>query len=73
MCSMYIALHTIFQCYIIITSLHIIPCLVLYLKHNVSEAGLYLHLRVEPSQLGPIYRASLLSSETESSLENLVF
>jgi hypothetical protein len=29
-----------------------------YLKHNVSETGFCLHLRVRPTQLGPIGRAS---------------
>jgi hypothetical protein len=30
----------------------------IYLNHNVSEIGFYLRLLVEPTQLGPIDRAS---------------
>jgi hypothetical protein len=32
---------------------------VFYLKHNFAETELYLLLQVEPTQLEPIYRASL--------------
>jgi hypothetical protein len=38
--------------------LDIIHRSVLYLKHNVSETGFRLHLQVEPTQFGPIDRAS---------------
>jgi hypothetical protein len=27
-----------------------------YLEHNISEAEFYLHLLVEPTQLGPIFK-----------------
>jgi hypothetical protein len=40
--------------------LEIIHHPVFYLKHNISETGCWvLHLQVEPTQLGPIARASL--------------
>jgi hypothetical protein len=34
------------------------PPFCFYLKHNVSETGFCLHLHVEPTQLGPVDRAS---------------
>jgi hypothetical protein len=44
---------------ITITILDIIHRPVFYLKHDVSETGFCLHLRVELTQLGPIDTASL--------------
>jgi hypothetical protein len=41
-----------------IVFLDIINRPVFYLKHNVSETGFSLRLQVEPTQLGPIDRAS---------------
>jgi hypothetical protein len=42
---------------ITITFEDIIHCFVFYLKHNVSETGLCLHLQMKATQFGPIDRA----------------
>jgi hypothetical protein len=39
--------------------LDIIQCLVYYLKYDVSKTGFCLRLQAEPTQLGPIERATL--------------
>jgi hypothetical protein len=42
---------------ITITILDIIHRSLFYVKHNVSETGLYLSFQVEPTQFGPLDRA----------------
>jgi hypothetical protein len=44
---------------ITITILDIIRLADFYLKHDVSETGFCFRLQVEPTQMGPIGRASL--------------
>jgi hypothetical protein len=50
----------------IIKILDVILRRVFYLKYNVSETGFYLRLQLEPTQLGPIDRASLCLSGPEN-------
>jgi hypothetical protein len=38
---------------------HIIVIVLPYIQNNVSETGFYLRLQVQPTQLGPSYRAGL--------------
>jgi hypothetical protein len=44
---------------VIITNLDIVHCLVIYLKHDILEAGFGLHLKVKPTQLALINRDSV--------------
>jgi hypothetical protein len=59
---------------IIIITLDIIHYTLFYLKHNVLETGFCIRIQAEPTQLGPIDRASVfrfhLKTETESTLRN---
>jgi hypothetical protein len=68
-----------------ITSQNIIHRPVFYLKHDVSETGFFLHLKVIPTHMGlspetgtsSVDREQLsrqhLKTETDSSLRNVVF
>jgi hypothetical protein len=53
MCRCYINTITVFL------DISLSPILFLFETHNVSEIGFCLRLQVEPTQLGPIDRASL--------------
>jgi hypothetical protein len=50
-----------------ITILDIIHRPVLYLNHDISETGFCLRLQVEPTDMGQIDAASLVSGEVEAS------
>jgi hypothetical protein len=56
-CSFWIFYFKSLLCVITITDLNIIHRLVIYIKHDVSEAGFCLRLKVVPTHLGPIGRA----------------